>query len=86
MSEPVPGTVLLSTGGTVRLEHRSPDAPTGGGDLVVILDHPDAPPDMRHTEAGRVIAGSFQPAAFAEFGLRPETLRAIATLIEEVTK
>ncbi|MGW3545870.1 hypothetical protein ACWDNI_35755 [Nocardia niigatensis] len=52
------------------------------GYLLVLLDHPDAPADMRPTEAGRVIEGTFQPAPFAAWGARPAVLRAIADLIE----
>jgi len=62
-------------GTTVRIEQH----PTGA---LVILDHPAAPADMRNHEAGRIIGGGFQPAPFAEFGLRPDVLRAIADLIE----
>ncbi|MGN6403529.1 hypothetical protein [Sinomonas sp.] len=65
----------LSNGTTVSLK------PSKDGPLVV-LDHPDAPDDMRNIEAGRIILGSYQPKPFCEFGLRSETLRAIADLIE----
>lgn len=53
------------------------------GDRVVILDHRDAPDDMRNTEAGRVLDGGFQPAPFVAWALTPNTLRAIADLVEE---
>ncbi|WP_280357120.1 hypothetical protein [Nocardia otitidiscaviarum] len=53
------------------------------GRLVVLLDHPDAPAEMRPTEAGRVVDGGFQPHMFADWALTPEGLRAIADLIEE---
>lgn len=55
------------------------------GDLIVVLDNPDAPEDMRMTEAGRIIDGGLQPAPFAAWGLHPATLRVIADLIEEVS-
>lgn len=71
-------TITLSTGGTVRLAQRS-------GDTVIILDDPAAPEDLRNTEAGRIIMGGFQPAPFAAIAVRPETLRAIADLVEGVT-
>lgn len=56
--------------------------PSDAGPLIV-LDHPEAPEDLRNAEVGRVIEGSFQPAPFCVVGLRPEMLRAIADLIEE---
>lgn len=49
---------------------------------LVILDHPDAPENMRNTEAGRILDGGFQPAPFPAFGLSPYVLRGIADLIE----
>ena len=53
------------------------------GEQVIILDHPDAPEDMRNIEAGRIVEGmGFQPAPFALFALRPEVLRVIAGLVE----
>jgi hypothetical protein len=64
-----------STGTTVTLQH-SPH-----GDLV-IMDHPDAPDDIRNMETGRIVTGGFQAAPFSAVVLQPETLRAIATLIE----
>jgi hypothetical protein len=78
-------TVRLTNGGVVYLQVLAPPLrhPTATGpDTLVIVDHPDAPPDMRHKEAGRIVDGGFQPAPLAAFALRPETLRAIATLIE----
>lgn len=55
-----------------------------GKRLVVVLDNPEAPDDMRNTEAGIVVqSGGFQPATFAAFALRPAVLRAIADLIEK---
>lgn len=65
-------SITTSTGSTVTLNDVG----------RVVLDHPDAPDDMRHQEAGRVIDGGFQPAPFAEWALRPEMLRALADLIE----
>lgn len=72
--------VQTSVGGTVSLVAGPDDL------LLVVLDHPEAPEDMRHLEAGRIIHGGFQPAPFAEYGLRPETLRIIAALIEDHEK
>lgn len=69
-------SITTSTGSIVFLADRD-------GDTIVLLDHPDAPADMRPTEAGRVIDGGFQPAPFANWALTPEGLRAIADLIEE---
>lgn len=66
-----------STGTTVRLTARRRD-----GDVLVILDNPASPADMRNTEAGRVIEGAFQPAPFSPFALTPETLRAIADVLD----
>jgi len=70
--------ITTSTGTTVRIEERrDPHS------ILVIADNPDAPADMRDRELGRVIKGGFQPAPFAPWGLSPETLRAIADLIEK---
>lgn len=70
---------ILSNGTTVTLKD-SVDGP------LVILDHPDAPKDLRNLEAGRIVtqpAGAgFQAAPFSVGAMRPETLRAIADLIE----
>ncbi|MFE3052311.1 hypothetical protein [Nocardia sp. NPDC059239] len=71
-------TITTDTGSIVTLTERD-------GDIVVLLDHPNAPADMRGVEAGRVIDGGFQPALFAPWGLTPPTLRALADLIEENT-
>lgn len=71
-------TRTTSMGGTVTLvqvDH-----------LLVMLDHPDAPPSLRNVEAGRVIEGAFQPASFFPAAMRPEVLRLIADLIEEVAQ
>lgn len=56
------------------------DSPAG---RLVILENQEAPVDMRRIEAGRIGPVGFQPAPMAEFGMRPEVLRAIADLIEE---
>lgn len=72
-------TSPTSTGTTVTVEERH-------GDSVVICDNPGAPDDMRHCEVGRIIDGSFQPASFCEFGLRPEVLRIVAGLVEGATR
>lgn len=53
-----------------------------GMTLIVELDNPAAPPDMRDTEAGRIIDGGFQPSPRAAFAMRPDVLRAIAELME----
>lgn len=71
-------TRTTSTGTTITLEQY-------GADLAVIFANPNAPADLRRTEAGRVIDGGFQPAPFAAFGMSPEALRIIATLIEDQT-
>ena len=68
-------TLTTSTGSTIELVERD-------GNTLVVLDHPDAPDEMRHHEAGRMIDGGFQPAPFSAYALRPETLRGIASLIE----
>jgi hypothetical protein len=72
--------ITTKNGSTVKIDLH----PTGA---LVILDHPDAPEDMRHKEAGRIIdvGGElgFQPAPLAAFAMRPDVLRAIADLIEQ---
>ena len=72
-------TITTSIGTTVTLK----DSEHGS---LVVLDHPDAPDDMRNLEAGRLARFSgdwgFQPAMFSEGLIGPETLRAIADLIE----
>lgn len=65
-------SITTSTGTIIKLE----------GNLV-ILDHRDAPADMHDFEVGRVVGGAFQPAPFCGGAMRPETLRAIADLIEK---
>lgn len=50
---------------------------------LVIVDHPQAPSDIRNLEVGRIVGGGFQPAPFLAGALSPSTLRAIADLIEE---
>lgn len=74
------GEIITTPGGsTVKLKEND-------GAVEVVLDHPDAPADMRDTVAGRVTdfggARGFQPVPFAAFLLSPATLRAIADLIE----
>jgi hypothetical protein len=72
-------TITMANGSTVRLEERD-------GELLVVLDHPDAPDDMRDAVAGRVAefdgARGFQPVPFAAFLISPGVLRAVADLIE----
>lgn len=65
-----------SVGGSVEIREEE-------GDSLVVLAHPDAPDDMRDVVAGRIVDGGFQPAPFAAWAVRPETLRIIADLIEE---
>ncbi|WAB09161.1 hypothetical protein SEA_EESA_51 [Arthrobacter phage Eesa] len=73
------GTITTASGSTVRVEEFE-------GERVVVLDHPDAPDDMRDTVAGRlaVLDGGrgFQPVPFAAFLMSPEVLRAVADLLE----
>lgn len=79
--------ITTSTGTTITIQ----DSDHGP---LIILDHPDAPADARHIEAGRIIeapghnpAGEltnrgFQPAPFSAYVLTAETMRAIADLVE----
>lgn len=68
--------ITTSTGTTIHT------APSEHGTMI-ILDHPAAPDDMRCIEAGRIVeGGGFQPAPFAVWAASPETLRAIADLID----
>ena len=73
--------IITSGGTTVKLQ---PCSDCGSAD--VILDHPDAPANLREVNAGRVTnAGGgkgFQPSQFADFSMSPEVLRAIARLME----
>lgn len=69
-------TRTMSTGSTVTVV----PSPTGSR---VLLDHRDAPDDICNTEAGRIVDGAFQPAPFCAFGMYPDTLHAIADLVEE---
>ena len=50
----------------------------------VILEHPEAPKDMRVIEVGRIVfeGTGFQPAPFFPGAMATETLRAIADLME----
>lgn len=72
-------TRTLANGTTITLKEDET-----GDNLLVILDNPNAPDDMRHHVAGRVTYGGFQPALLSAFAFRPDTLRAIADLIDEV--
>ena len=51
---------------------------------TIVLDHPDAPADMRRIEVGRIThdGEGFQPAPFVAGSMRPAVLRAIADLME----
>lgn len=53
---------------------------------LVVLDHPDAPDDMRHIEVGRLThcGEGFQPVPLFPGAMRPDVLRAIADLIESI--
>lgn len=73
---------ITTSTGTVVTAERVLDGSGSLLHLAVICDHPDAPDAMRHHEVGRIIFGGFQPAVIAAFGLIPETLRAIADLID----
>lgn len=48
---------------------------------LVVIDHPDAPADLRNLEIGRLAGGGYQPVG-ADYALSPEVLRAIADLAE----
>lgn len=80
-TKPTIGPISTTTGTDVWVTTRK-----STGDRVVVLDHPQAPEDMRMCEAGRVIDGAFQPAPFAAFGLRAAVLRAIADLVDQETR
>lgn len=70
-------SITTSTGTTIHT------VPSTHGTLV-ILGHPDDAPDYMHPlEAGRIKDGGFQPAPFMLGALSPETLRAIADLIDD---
>lgn len=70
-------TITTESGTTMHLEERH-------GDTLVIFDHPDAPAEARHQEVGRLVydGAGFQPAPFCPVAFRPETLRALANLLE----
>lgn len=76
MSEPR----ITDHGTTITIEQRH-------GDQVIVLHAPDAPEDMRETEAGRIVTmwgkPGFQPAMFFPALFSPSALRIIADLIEE---
>lgn len=56
----------------------------GYGNREIVLDHPDAPADLRNIVAGRIIDGGFQtPIIGQPIAMSPDSLRAIADLIEE---
>jgi hypothetical protein len=60
------------------------------GNTMIVLDHPDAPEDMRKYEVGRIVTDSpgpvdgkgFQPVPFCLASMSPAVLRAIADLME----
>lgn len=68
-------SITTSTGTTVSVEEHD-------GEKVVILTNPDAPEDLRRSEAGRLVIGGYQAPLFMPYALSPETLRAIAELAE----
>ena len=55
------------------------------GDRVFIADRPDEPKDKRFVELGRIVEGHFQPVNNADYVMSTETLRIIASLIDEET-
>jgi hypothetical protein len=74
--------ITTSNGSTVEIKQ-------DGAHALVILDHPDAPTDMRDYAVGIVVNGpgpvsgkGFQPTPFCVGAMSPEVLRAIADLIE----
>lgn len=78
-------TTITLTGGAT-LTATDPD---DDDNRTITIDHPDAPADLRNLEIGRITTmghgRGFQVSlrcAWSGAGLRPETLRAIATLIE----
>lgn len=48
----------------------------------IFLAHEGAPAYLEGHEAGRVLNGGFQPVMIPHYALRPDALRAIATLTE----
>ena len=55
------------------------------GDRVFIADRPYEPKDKRFVELGRIVEGHFQPINNSDYVMSPETLRIIASLIDEET-
>ncbi len=70
-------SITTSNGTTVRLE------PSEHGQLV-ILDNVNAPEGFRNYEVGRITDKGYQSAPLSLVGLSPDTLRAVADLIEQV--
>lgn len=56
-----------------------------GDQTIVILDNPNVPEDKRNTQIGYLTPGGFSPWGSTLVSLRPETLRALADLIEPLT-
>ncbi|MGP5219468.1 hypothetical protein [Arthrobacter rhombi] len=48
----------------------------------IFLAHSEVP-ELAPVHAGRVLNGGFRPVAFPYYALRPDALRAIATLTEQ---
>lgn len=71
--------ITTSTGTTVRI------ADLSFLGRRVIIDHPDAPSDIRNVEVGLANQGHLQFPG-TEFGMSPEVLRAIADLLEGDTE
>ena len=55
------------------------------GDRVFVVEWPDEPKGKRFLELGRIFEGHFEPIMDAGYALSPETLRIIASLIDEET-
>lgn len=69
-------SITTEAGTTVSLEEAN-------GETLVFLASPDAPEDMKRTEAGRIVYGAaYQPSMFPAFAMRPNVLRALADLID----
>lgn len=69
-------SITTPTGATVSLTTR-------WSHTYVVLDHPDAPQDMRNVVVGRIAQGAFQPAPLSAYGLTSATLRALADLLDQ---
>lgn len=70
-----PSETFTGTTVTVRVDEYT-------GNRIVVLDNPRSAADLRMTEAGRIIAGGFQPVG-AVWAATAPVLRAIADLIDD---